>query len=58
MTIQELDAQIFHRAGKHNTNEDVFSLAHLQQSVKEGEESCETVAAIQPGSDLPALIKN
>ena len=56
MAIQELDARILHRSGKHNANADALSRAPVQQSKVEGEGSiCETVAVIQPASELPAL---
>ena len=55
MAIQEFDVRILHRTGKHNANADALSRASLQQSEEEEEESCETVAAIKPVSELPVL---
>ena len=58
MAIQELDGRMFHRSGKCNANADALLRAPVKQSEVEGEQSyCETVAAVEPASELPPLQK-
>jgi len=48
--------RILYRSGKHKVNADALLKAPVQQLEVEGEETyCNTVAVIEPTSELPAL---